>query len=50
MFNMEKAHFILEEMISNGKIFNYFKGCIIETNKSNILDTIITMDKISNNN
>jgi AP-4 complex subunit sigma-1 len=39
MFNMEKAHFILEEMVSN--------GCIVETNKQNILDPITTMDKLA---
>jgi len=29
MFNLEKAHIILDEMIVN--------GCIVETNKKNIL-------------
>ena len=29
MFNLEKAHFILDEMVMN--------GCIIETNKANVL-------------
>ena len=29
MFNLEKAHFILDEMVMN--------GCIIETNKTNVL-------------
>jgi hypothetical protein len=29
MFNLEKAHFILDEMVMN--------GCIIETNKNNVL-------------
>jgi AP-4 complex subunit sigma-1 len=38
MFNLEKAHFILEEMMTN--------GCIIETNKQNILDPIQMMDKV----
>jgi len=38
MFNLEKANFILEEMVLN--------GCIYETNKGNILDSIQIMDKI----
>mmetsp|Transcript_27132 Transcript_27132/g.65977 ORF Transcript_27132/g.65977 Transcript_27132/m.65977 type:complete len:148 (+) Transcript_27132:173-616(+) len=37
MFNIEKAHFILDEMICNGHI--------IETNKSNILRPTRLMDK-----
>uniref|UniRef100_A0A7S2U0L5 AP complex subunit sigma n=2 Tax=Lotharella TaxID=74819 RepID=A0A7S2U0L5_9EUKA len=37
MFNIEKAHFILDEMICNGNI--------IETNKANILRPIKLMDK-----
>lgn len=37
MFNLEKAHFIVEEMLSNGKI--------VETNKANVLDPIRLMDK-----
>tara|TARA_B110000971_G_C19771596_1_gene391074 strand:- start:98 stop:487 length:390 start_codon:yes stop_codon:yes gene_type:complete len=38
MFNLEKAHFILDEMVMN--------GCIVETNKSNILKPIqLLMDK-----
>ena len=32
MFNLEKAHFILDEMVMN--------GCIIETNKNNVLAPI----------
>jgi AP-4 complex subunit sigma-1 len=39
MFNIDKAHFILEEMVSN--------GCLIETNTTNILETISTLDKYS---
>eukprot|EP00906_Rhabdomonas_costata_P018579 RCo027115 len=38
MFNLEKAQFILEEMVAN--------GCILETNKANILAPIELMDKI----
>eukprot|EP00758_Cryptobia_borreli_P003399 Tbor_TRINITY_DN3722_c0_g1::TRINITY_DN3722_c0_g1_i1::g.2400::m.2400/K12403/AP4S1; AP-4 complex subunit sigma-1 len=37
MFNCEKAHFILEEMIANGNV--------VETNKANILQPLILMDK-----
>ncbi|KAL9644453.1 hypothetical protein ABK040_016580 [Willaertia magna] len=37
MFNLEKAHFIVEEMIMN--------GCVVETNKANILEPIQMMDK-----
>mmetsp|Transcript_27818 Transcript_27818/g.64820 ORF Transcript_27818/g.64820 Transcript_27818/m.64820 type:complete len:154 (-) Transcript_27818:347-808(-) len=39
MFNLEKAHFILEEMVQN--------GCIFETNKANILKPIMLMEKAS---
>jgi AP-4 complex subunit sigma-1 len=37
MFNVDKAHFILEEMVAN--------GAVIETNKMNILQTLMLMDK-----
>ncbi|KAK6147789.1 hypothetical protein DH2020_018701 [Rehmannia glutinosa] len=37
MFHLEKAHFMLEEMVMN--------GCIVETSKSNILAPIQLMDK-----
>eukprot|EP01059_Diplonema_ambulator_P003305 TRINITY_DN12988_c0_g1_i1.p1 TRINITY_DN12988_c0_g1~~TRINITY_DN12988_c0_g1_i1.p1 ORF type:complete len:146 (+),score=61.81 TRINITY_DN12988_c0_g1_i1:60-497(+) len=37
MFNLEKAHFIVEEMFAN--------GTIVETNKVNSLHTLIFMDK-----
>ena len=37
MFNLEKAHFILDEMVMN--------GCIIETNKTNVLAPIQLLDK-----
>eukprot|EP00455_Lapot_gusevi_P000102 TRINITY_DN10044_c0_g1_i2.p2 TRINITY_DN10044_c0_g1~~TRINITY_DN10044_c0_g1_i2.p2 ORF type:complete len:147 (-),score=30.08 TRINITY_DN10044_c0_g1_i2:134-574(-) len=40
MFNLEKAHFILDEMVMN--------GYIVETNKANILGPIRLMEKISN--
>ncbi|KAL0702912.1 hypothetical protein Bca4012_059034 [Brassica carinata] len=37
MFHLEKAHFMLEEMVMN--------GCIVETSKANILSPIQLMDK-----
>lgn len=37
MFNLEKAHFILDEMVMN--------GCIIETNKNNVLAPVLLLDK-----
>ena len=39
MFNIEKAHFLLDEMVMN--------GCIIETNKNNVLKPIALMEKAS---
>ncbi|OAE24938.1 hypothetical protein AXG93_3545s1010 [Marchantia polymorpha subsp. ruderalis] len=39
MFHLEKAHFMLEEMVMN--------GCIVEINKQNILTPIQLMDKSS---
>ena len=39
MFHLEKAHFMLEEMVMN--------GCIVETSKSNILSPIQLMEKSS---
>ena len=39
MFNLEKAHFILDEMVTN--------GCIIETNKANVLKPILWLEKVS---
>ncbi|BBH08330.1 SNARE-like superfamily protein [Prunus dulcis] len=39
MFHLEKAHFMLEEMVMN--------GCIVETSKSSILAPIQLMDKMS---
>ena len=41
MFNIEKAHFILDEMVAN--------GYIIEMNKTNILNPLVLMDKFANN-
>ena len=38
MYNIEKAHFILDEMISNGKI--------LDTNKKNVLLPLQLMDEI----
>ena len=37
MFNIEKAHFVLDEMVMNGSIF--------ETNKTTILSQIYALDK-----
>ena len=37
MYNIEKAHFIIDEMIMN--------GCIVETNKENILNPVTTIIK-----
>jgi AP-4 complex subunit sigma-1 len=37
MFNSDKAHMILEEMFCN--------GCVLETNKTNVLHPITMMDK-----
>jgi AP-4 complex subunit sigma-1 len=42
MFNIERAHFILNEMVMNGNI--------IECNKSNILKPILIMDKYVSQN
>ena len=39
MFHLEKAHFMLEEMVMN--------GCIVETSKTNILQPIQLMEKSS---
>lgn len=37
MFNAEKAHFIVEEMVANGNV--------AETNKINVLQSLLLMDK-----
>lgn len=37
MFNLEMAHFILDEMLMN--------GCIVETNKNNILAPVQLLEK-----
>jgi AP-4 complex subunit sigma-1 len=39
MFNIEKAHYILDEMLMNGHI--------IETSKSNVLAPVKLMDKLA---
>ena len=39
MFNIEKAHFILDEMVTN--------GAIVETNKSNVLKPVLLLEKVS---
>ncbi len=40
MFNIEKAHFIVQEFILN--------GCIMETNKNNALAPVYQIDKLAN--
>jgi AP-4 complex subunit sigma-1 len=37
MFNLEKAHFLLDEMVMN--------GYIIETNKANVLKPVLLLEK-----
>ena len=37
MYNIEKAHFIIDEMVMN--------GCIVETNKENILQPVTSIVK-----
>ena len=37
MFNIEKAHFIIDEMIMNGRI--------VQTNKVNVLNPVIAVVK-----
>ena len=37
MFNLEKAHFLLDEMVMN--------GYIIETNKTNVLKPVLLLEK-----
>lgn len=39
MFNLEKAHFILDEMVQN--------GCVVDTNKYNALNPLYLMEKHS---
>ena len=39
MFNIEKAHFILDEMVTN--------GAIVETNKANVLKPVLLLEKVS---
>jgi AP-4 complex subunit sigma-1 len=39
MFHIEKAHYIVDEMVAN--------GAIVENNKVNILKPLQLMDKIS---
>lgn len=39
MFNLEKAHFILEEMVTS--------GLVVETNKANILKPVLLLEKVS---
>ena len=37
MINIDKAHYIVDEMVSN--------GCIVENNKVNILKPLVLMDR-----
>ena len=37
MFNLEKAHFVLDEMVMN--------GMVVETNKSNVLRPIVLLQR-----
>lgn len=39
MFHIEKAHYIVDEMVSN--------GFIVENNKANILKPLALMDKLT---
>ena len=39
MFNIEKAHFILEEMVTNGQI--------VTTNRAEVLKPILLLEKTS---
>ena len=39
MFNIEKAHFIIDEMVMS--------GYIVETNKTNILNPVVAVVKSS---
>ncbi|XP_078515535.1 AP-4 complex subunit sigma-1 [Lissotriton helveticus] len=39
MFNLDKVHIILDEMVLN--------GCTVETNKSRILAPLLVLDKVS---
>ncbi len=42
MFNIEKAHFIIDEMVMN--------GAVVETNKANILNPVVAVVKASTQN
>ena len=42
MFNLEKAHFIVDEFLSN--------GCILDANRTNVLAPILLIDKQSKSN
>ena len=37
MLNIDKAHYIIDEMVSN--------GCIVDNNKTNILKPLLLMDR-----
>ncbi len=39
MFHLEKVHMLLEEMVLN--------GCVLDTNKSNVLEPILLLDKVA---
>ncbi len=38
MFNLERAHFIVDEMVMN--------GCIVDTNKLSVLKPVALLDRI----
>ena len=37
MYHFDKAHYIIDEMIMN--------GCIVDTNRSNVLNPVALLDK-----
>jgi len=39
MFNIHKAHYILDEMVSN--------GCVVDANKSSVLKPLNLLDQVS---
>jgi AP-4 complex subunit sigma-1 len=58
MFNLEKAHFILGERFSFWRLWYSMQfgqaademvtnGCIVETNKANVLKPILLLEKVS---
>lgn len=39
MFNLDRVHIILDEMVLN--------GCIVETNRNRILTPLLVLDKVA---